>query len=91
VVDRQLWRNAQAILRRHVIRRDGTCRWCGHRAPCSPRRLAERAEVVARSGPQPARSANPDNPDEDATWLLPLLTADSVLMRGGRSRNGRSF
>src|SRR5262249_62360015 len=84
VVDRLLWRNAQAILRRHVIRRDGTCQWCGHRAPCSPRRLAERAEVVSRLPAHPALASR-----NDPTRLLPLLTADSAVIRGGRPRNSR--
>jgi hypothetical protein len=47
-VDRLLWRNAQAILRRHVVGVDGTCQWCGRGGPCSPRRLAERVQVLAR-------------------------------------------
>jgi hypothetical protein len=81
VVDHMLWRNAQAILRRHVVRPDGTCQWCGHRAPCSPRTLAERADVVSRLPALATRN--------DPTRLLPLLTADSAEIRGGRPRNSR--
>jgi hypothetical protein len=87
-----LWRNAQAILRRHVVRPDGTCQWCGHRAPCTPRTLAERADVVARlpAHPAPARAIRNDSTRYDSTKLLPLLTADSGLIpSGGRSRNSR--
>jgi hypothetical protein len=49
IVDRLLWQDAQAMLRRHV-RPDRTqnCVWCGWRWPCAPRRLAERAEAAAR-------------------------------------------
>jgi hypothetical protein len=84
VVDHMLWRNAQAILRRHVIRPDGTCQWCGLRAPCSPRRLAERADVVSRLPPHPALAGR-----DDATRLLPLMIADSARVRGGWARNSR--
>jgi hypothetical protein len=84
VVDHMLWRNAQAILRRHVMRPDGMCQWCGHRAPCSPRTLAERADVVARFPADPALATR-----NDSTRLLPLLTADSALIRGSRARNSR--
>ena len=44
IVDRLLWRDAQAMLRRHA-KPDSThnCVWCGWRWPCAPRRLAERA------------------------------------------------
>jgi hypothetical protein len=55
IVDRLLWRDAQQMLSRHVAAgSDGTCVWCGWRWPCSARRLAERAEAVAR---QPFREA----------------------------------
>ena len=86
VVDRLLWRNAQAILRRHLIRRDGTCLWCGHQAPCSPRRRAERADVVSRLPSHEALAAR-----NDITRLLPLLTANPASLHGERSRNQRSF
>jgi hypothetical protein len=49
IVDRLLWRDAQHMLGRHVAAgNDGTCVWCGWRWPCSARRLAERADTVAR-------------------------------------------
>src|SRR3954471_12546347 len=49
IVDRLLWQAAQQMLGRHAeAGPDGTCVWCGCRWPCSPRRLAERAEVAAR-------------------------------------------
>jgi hypothetical protein len=48
IVDRLLWRDAQHMLGRHVATRNGTCFWCGWRWPCSARRLAERADAVAR-------------------------------------------
>jgi hypothetical protein len=49
IVDRLLWRDAQHMLGRHVAAgADGTCAWCGWRWPCSARRLAERADAVAR-------------------------------------------
>ncbi len=127
VVDHLLWRNAQAILRRHVVHPDGTCQWCGHHAPCSARQLAERAQAVAVRVParrepvvavadQPparataaaavkatwSRSQSRDRVDRrssrqeaiagnDFTRLLPLLSADSELIRGGRPRNERAF
>lgn len=49
VVDHLLWRNAQQMLIRHAAPGpDNTCVWCGWPWPCPPRRLAERAEQVAR-------------------------------------------
>ncbi|GIF43359.1 hypothetical protein [Actinoplanes xinjiangensis] len=48
IVDRLLWRDAQHMLERHVVARDGDCVRCGWRWPCSARRLAERADAVAR-------------------------------------------
>ncbi len=83
-MDRLLWRNAQAILRRHLVRLDGTCQWCGHRAPCSPRRLAERADMVSRLPYRETVSAR-----NDITRMLPLLTAESRLVRAGRNRYRR--
>jgi len=81
VVDRLLWRNAQHILRRHVVRLDGTCQWCGRRSPCSPRRLAERADAVARlPGHEVWASRN------DITRLLPALASDLT----GAGRPGRN-
>jgi hypothetical protein len=49
VVDPLLWRDAQHMLGRHA-RADhaGRCGRCGESWPCSPRRLAERAEVASR-------------------------------------------
>ncbi|SDT70473.1 hypothetical protein [Actinoplanes derwentensis] len=48
IVDRLLWRDAQQMLGRHTAGPDGRCDWCGWRWPCSARKLAERAEAVAR-------------------------------------------
>jgi hypothetical protein len=48
VVDRQLWREAQDMLSRHVQRdSDGHCGCCGRTWPCTARRVGERAEVAA--------------------------------------------
>ncbi len=48
VVDRQLWRDAQDMLLRHVQRdTDGHCDYCGRHWPCTSRRVGERAEVAA--------------------------------------------
>ena len=48
VVDRLLWRDAQIMLERHAEPDpDGRCVWCGRTWPCSPRRLAEHAELAA--------------------------------------------
>ncbi|BAL86000.1 hypothetical protein AMIS_7800 [Actinoplanes missouriensis 431] len=49
IVDRLLWRDAQHLLGRHTAAGgDGNCVGCGWRWPCSARRLAERADAVAR-------------------------------------------
>lgn len=49
IVDRLLWQDAQQMLGRHAeAGHDGNCVWCGWRWPCSPRRLAERAETASR-------------------------------------------
>jgi hypothetical protein len=49
VVDPLLWRDAQHLLGRHATAdQAGGCGWCGERWPCSPRRLAERAEAASR-------------------------------------------
>jgi hypothetical protein len=49
VVDPLLWREAQHMLGRHAEPDlTGRCGWCGERWPCSPRRLAERAEAASR-------------------------------------------
>jgi hypothetical protein len=86
VVDRLLWRNAQRILQRHVVRLDGTCHWCGRRTPCSPRRVAERADAVARQPWHEAWAAR-----NDITRLLPVLYVGPAGPAGGSSRNHRSF
>jgi hypothetical protein len=86
VVDRLLWRNAQAILKRHGVRLDGTCRWCGRRAPCSARSLAERADAVSRLPWREAWGAR-----NDITRLLPVLAADLPDGRAVRSRNQRRY
>jgi hypothetical protein len=49
VVDPLLWRDAQLMLGRHAAPDHvGRCGWCAERWPCSPRRLAERAEAASR-------------------------------------------
>lgn len=48
VVDRQLWRDARDIVRRHVVTAAGEeCECCGRPWPCATRRLGERAEMAA--------------------------------------------
>lgn len=74
VVDRLLWRNAQRILDRHATRPDGTCSWCGGPSPCSPQRLAERAEEVARLPWHEALEAR-----SDITRLLPTVASEAPL------------
>ncbi len=90
VMDRLLWRNAQRILERHVVRLDGTCQWCGRRSPCSPRRLAERAEALARQPWHETWAAR-----NEITRLLPVLAADFAVWPGSRlgdhRRNERAF
>ncbi len=92
VVDRMLWRNAQRILQRHVVRLDGTCHWCGRLSPCSPRRLAQRADQVARLSWHEAWTAR-----NEITRLLPALYAEVTPTAGGsrseatgRHRYGRN-
>jgi hypothetical protein len=54
IFDLLMWRDAQHLLSRHAEPDpDGKCSWCGWRWPCPPRRLAERAEIVARRPPRP--------------------------------------
>ncbi|MDR7279289.1 hypothetical protein J2S41_006067 [Catenuloplanes atrovinosus] len=49
IVDRLLWRDAQAMLGRHAAPdHQGGCVWCGDPWPCPPRRLAERADAASR-------------------------------------------
>jgi hypothetical protein len=73
IVDRLLWRDAQAMLRRHA-KPDPTqnCVWCGWRWPCAPRRLAERAEVAAR---RPWREALTLRHDLNSIRAMPGLCA----------------
>lgn len=48
VVDRQLWRDARDMLRRHVaVAEGGDCDCCGRPWPCTSRRAGERAETAA--------------------------------------------
>jgi hypothetical protein len=48
VVDRQLWRDAQAMLAQHVPVSDAErCVWCDRPWPCVSRRVGERAELAA--------------------------------------------
>lgn len=85
VVDRLLWRNAQRILDRHVVRLDGTCHWCGRRSPCSARQLAERADAVARQPWHQAWAAR-----NEITRLLPVLALDFDPRSAGRPVRGRN-
>ena len=88
VVDTLLWRNAQRILRRHVIRLDGTCHWCGRRSPCAAQAVALRADAVSRLPLHEAWAAR-----DELTRLLPVLTmADPPEPRArGHYRNERTF
>jgi hypothetical protein len=71
VVDRLLWRNAQRILHRHVVRLDGLCHWCGLLAPCGPRELAVRADAVSR---MPWHESWPAR--NEITRMMPMATAE---------------
>ncbi|MQA26719.1 MAG: hypothetical protein GEU94_14920 [Micromonosporaceae bacterium] len=52
VADPLLWRSAQAVLASHSAAQPGeSCAACGAAAPCSPRRLAERAAALACGDP----------------------------------------
>lgn len=54
IVDLLMWRDAQHLLSRHAEPDpEGKCAWCGWRWPCPPRRLGERAAVVARRPRRP--------------------------------------
>jgi hypothetical protein len=87
VVDRLLWRNAQRILERHVIRLDGMCQWCGRRGPCSPRRLAVRAEAASRRSWHEAWTAR-----NEISRLLPASdTDDNTWPIAPHPRNERGF
>lgn len=84
VVDPLMWRDAQHLLSRHAEPGpDGKCTWCGWRWPCPPRRLAERAEVVARRPRPPALA--PDGPPAGVRHDVPAwrsevdLQADNAL------------
>ena len=87
VVDRLLWLNAQRILDRHVLRFDGVCLWCARRGPCSPRRLAQRAEAASRRPWHEAWTAR-----NEISRLLPAAETEFVAMPSSpRSRNERDF
>jgi hypothetical protein len=90
VTDRLLWRNAQRILSRHVVRLDGTCQWCGRDAPCAPRELAERADAVSRLPWHEGWAAR-----NEITRLLPQVCLEEPVRRrggpAGVARNQRSF
>ena len=48
VVDRQLWRDAQDMLHRHVpVAGTDVCAWCHRAWPCVAHRVGQRAEVAA--------------------------------------------
>jgi hypothetical protein len=79
IVDRLLWRDAQQLLGRHEQPDpDGNCVGCARHWPCTPRRLAERAEVAAR------------RPWRDAWTLRHDLNSIRVLP-GARAGNRGSF
>lgn len=87
VVDRLLWRNAQRILHRHVVRLDGTCHWCDLMAPCEPRELAERADVLSRRPRHEAWGAR-----NEITRLMPMINSETNgRPRPGPDRNQRLF
>jgi hypothetical protein len=87
VVDPLLWRGAQRILDRHVLQLDGTCRWCGWQGPCSPRRLAQRAEAKARRGWHEEWIAR-----NEISRLLPAPETEFVAIAPTqRPRNEREF
>jgi hypothetical protein len=82
IVDRLLWRDAQQMLGRHAGGdRDGNCVWCGWRWPCSPRRLAERAEAASR---RPWREAWTLRHDLNSIRAMPGLREDNA----DRGRHG---
>ena len=85
VVDRLLWRNAQRILHRHVVRLDGTCHWCERRAPCGPRELAERADAVSRLPWHEAWAAR-----NEVSGRIPMINKEAYARPGG-ARNRRMF
>src|SRR4051794_19881614 len=79
IVDRLLWQDARQMLTRHAEpARDGNCVWCGWRWPCSPRRLAERAEAASR---RPWRESWTLRHDLNSIRVMPS-------MRAGREGNG---
>jgi hypothetical protein len=84
VVDRLLWLNARRILDRHVLRGDGTCLWCGREGPCSPRRLAQRAEAASRRPWHEAWTAR-----NEISRLLPAAETEFVAL--APRRNVRDF
>jgi hypothetical protein len=73
IVDRLLWQDAQQMLERHAEPgQDGNCVWCGWRWPCSPRRLAERADAASR---RPWREAWTLRHDLNSIRAMPGLRA----------------
>lgn len=84
VVDRLLWRNAQRILHRHVVRLDGTCHWCQRSAPCGPREMAQRADEVSRLPWHQAWTAR-----NEVTARSPMTNGEAY--RPGGARNRRTF
>ena len=83
VVDPLLWRDAQHMLGRHAEPDlTGRCGWCGERWPCSPRRLAERAEAASR---RPWRESWTARHELNALRAIPGTRGQRL----GRSRQGR--
>ena len=80
VVDRLLWQDARQMLGRHAEPdAAGSCVWCGHRWPCSPRRLAERAEEASR---RPWREAWTVRHDLNSIRAMPSMRAGPDGNRG---------
>ena len=84
IVDRLLWRDAQRLVRRHAEPDNaGCCVWCGSRWPCTPRRLAERAEAAAR---RPWRESWTLRHDLNSIRAMPGLRAGLESNGGRRQR-----
>jgi hypothetical protein len=82
IVDRLLWQDAQLMLGRHAeADQNDNCVWCGWQWPCSPRRLAERAETASR---RPWRAAWTLRHDLNSIRAMPGMRAGLEDLDGGR-------
>jgi hypothetical protein len=89
VVDRLLWRDAQAMIARHPEPdRDGRCVWCEAPWPCEPRRLAERADEVSR---RPWRDPRSTGHDLNGLRALPRTRAGLDGDRPGTDPAGAAW